>query len=187
MVVKRKSISKIANAEKVTNSKHVANEEAEEDADMQIVQVEEENKALSEKELIAARAKELKSMGAGEMKQLMENLGLKTGKKEDMIKSLLKHEAKERVAAQEHKTKIRAVVVKKKQELESQSPSELSKLCEKIGIKGLRSKEEKVQRLLVHWQEHNGVDNALAQIAQEERSKSSGLWTARSFRRCAPS
>merc|ERR1712139_33083 len=47
----------------------------------------------------------------------------------------------------------------------------LSKLCESIGIKGLKSKEEKVQRLLVHWQEHDGVDKALAQIAQEEREQ----------------
>merc|ERR1711959_149250 len=118
-------------------------EEAEEDADMQIVQVEEDQKELSEKELIAARAKELKTMGAGEMKQLLENLGLQTGKKEDMIKTLLKHEAKQRVAVREQKAKIRAVVIQKKQELESQSVSELSKQCESIGIKGLRSKEEK--------------------------------------------
>merc|ERR1712070_267844 len=95
----------------------------------------------------------------------------KTGKKEDMIKSLLKHEAKERVAAREHKAKIRAVVVKKKQELEAQPLPELSKQCERLGIKGLRSKEEKVQRLLVHWQENDGVDKALAQIAQEEREQ----------------
>merc|ERR1719440_1170928 len=121
--------------------------------------------------MVAARAKEMKAMGAGEMKQLLENIGLQTGKKEDMIKSLLKHEAKERAAAQEQKAKIRAVVVKKKQELESQSPSELSKLCESSGIKGLRSKEEKVQRLLVHWQENDGVDKALAKIAQDEREQ----------------
>merc|ERR1719440_1346027 len=121
--------------------------------------------------MVAARAKEMKAMGAGEMKQLLENIGLQTGKKEDMIKSLLKHEAKQRVAAQEQKAKIRAVVVKKKQELESHSPSELSKLCESSGIKGLRSKEEKVQRLLVHWQENDGVDKALAKIAQEEREQ----------------
>merc|ERR1712059_190380 len=66
---------------------------------------------------------------------------------------------------------IRAVVVQKKQELESQSLPQLSKLRDNIGIKGLRSKEERVQRLLVHWQEQDGVDKALAQIAQDERQK----------------
>merc|ERR1719272_2031920 len=85
-----------------------------------------------------------------------------------MIKALLKHEAKARVGAREQKTKIRTVVVKKKQELEGNSPSELSKLCDAAGIK-CKSKEERVQRLLVHWQENDGVDKALTQIAQEER------------------
>merc|ERR1719456_1413385 len=99
------------------------------------------------------------------------NNGLATGKKEVMIKALLKHESKARAAAREQKAKIRAVVVKKKQELESSSPSELSKMCESLGIKGVRSKEERVQRLLVHWQENDGVDKALAQIAHEERKQ----------------
>merc|ERR1719272_783245 len=88
-----------------------------------------------------------------------------------MIKALLKHEAKARVGAREQKTKIRSVVVQKKQEVEGNSPSELSKLCDAMGLKGLRSKEERVQRLLVHWQENDGVDKALAEIAQEERTR----------------
>merc|ERR1711904_424039 len=48
---------------------------------------------------------------------------------------------------------------------------ELSKLCDSMGLKGLRSKDERVQRLLVHWQENDGVDNALAQIAKDERKQ----------------
>merc|ERR1719456_328745 len=99
------------------------------------------------------------------------NNGLATGKKEVMIKNLLKHESKARAVAREQKAKIRAVVVKKKQELESSSPSELSKMCDALGIKGVRSKEERVQRILVHWQENDGVDKALTQIAQEERTR----------------
>merc|ERR1719321_1179830 len=88
-----------------------------------------------------------------------------------MIKSLLKFEAKARAAAREQKAKIRDVVVKKKQELEAKSLPELSKLVDAIGIKGLRSKEERVQRLLVHWQETDGVDKALARIAEDERKQ----------------
>merc|ERR1719337_658295 len=88
-----------------------------------------------------------------------------------MIKALLKHEAKARAAAAAQKAKIRTVVVKKKQELESLSTSELSKLCDSMGVKGLRSKEERVQRLLVEWQEKDGVDKALAEIAEQERKQ----------------
>jgi len=59
--------------------------------------------------------------------------------------------------------------VEKKQELEALPTAQLSKACEVAGFKGLRSKEERVQRLLVQWQENDGVDKALTQIAREER------------------
>merc|ERR1712070_663953 len=62
-------------------------------------------------------------------------------------------------------------VIKKKQELEALSTQELSKLCDSMGVKGLRSKEERVQRLLVRWQEDDGVDKALAEIAKAERKQ----------------
>merc|ERR1719201_3298897 len=88
-----------------------------------------------------------------------------------MIKALLKHEGKARAVAQAHKAKIRGVLIKKKQELEDLSLPELGKLCNDIGLKGLKGKPERVQRLLVEWQETDGVDRALAQIAQAERQK----------------
>merc|ERR1719321_4961 len=145
-----------------------AKEQVDEDVEGQIVAVE-DKKEVSEKDLVAARTKELKTLGAAELKEILTSNGLATGTKEVMIKTLLKHEAKARVAANEQKAKIRAVVVKKKQELEGLSTSELNKLCESKGIKGLRSKEERLQRLLVQWQESDGVDKALAQVAQNER------------------
>merc|ERR1712139_378801 len=131
----------------------------------------EESTELSERDLVAARTKELKSMAAGDLKELLSSHGLGTGTKEVMIKALLKHEAKTRAAASAQKAKIRTVVVQKKQELESMSTAELNKACDSAGIIGLRSKEERVQRLLVQWQENDGVDKALAQIAEEERKQ----------------
>merc|ERR1719375_1628730 len=88
-----------------------------------------------------------------------------------MIQSFVKHEAKARAAANEQKAKIRNVVVKKKEELENLSTSEMSKLCETTGIKGVRSKEERVQRLLLQWQETGGVDKALSQMAEDDRKQ----------------
>jgi len=143
---------------------------AEEDEDMgvQLVAVAKQEDQ-SEKDVIAERTKELKSMPAGDLKELVEGHGLEKGTKEAMIKSMLKYEAKVRTAAKEQKAKIRAVVVKKKQELESLSILELGKLCNDMGLKGLKSKPERVQRLLIQWQENDGVDQALTKIAQEER------------------
>lgn len=168
MVLKRKTVSKLATSMKVAAQ---TKEDIDEDTEQaQIVPVEVE-KELSEKDLAAARTKELKSMAAGDLKELLLSNGLATGTKEIMIKTLLKHEAKVRIAANEQKAKIRGVVVQKKQELESLPAPELSKLCDKMGIKGLRSKEERVQRLLVQWQESDGVDKALAKIAEDERKQ----------------
>jgi len=169
MVAKRKTVSKLAGAFKEVTKDTV--DTVDEDMDAQIVPVEEEQKELSEKDLVEVRTKELKSMSAEQMKQLCLSNGLEKGSKEVMIKTLLKHEAKARMAVRDQKAKIRAVVVKKKQELESQSLSELGKLCDSLGIKVSKNKEERVQRLLVNWQENDGVDKALTQIAQEERKQ----------------
>merc|ERR1712032_420433 len=109
-------------------------------------------------------------MSASDLKEFVLSKGLETGTKEVMIKTLLKHEANARAVVKEQKTKIRAVVVKKKQELEALSVPELGKLCNEAGLKGLKG-PERVQRLLVHWQENNGVDKALAEIAQDERKQ----------------
>merc|ERR1712178_313974 len=168
-VAKRKTLRKLAQTAGKVHSKANVEEEVDSDADAQIVPVEEEPKEMSEKEFAATRAKELQSMYMDQLKELVTSNGLATGKKEAMIKALIKHESKARAAAREQKAKIRAVVVKKKQELENSSTSELNKLCDSLGLKGVKSKEERVQRLLVHWQENDGVDKALTEIAKEER------------------
>jgi len=169
MVMKRKTVSKLASVAQA--SRATIKGDVEEEVEEQIVAVEEDNKEVSDKEMVAARSKELQAMYMDQLKQLLVSNGLATGKKEAMIKTLLRHEAKTRAAALQQKAKVRDVVVKKKQELEASSTSDLNKLCEASGIKGLKSKEERVQRLLVHWQENDGVDKALAQIAQEERTQ----------------
>lgn len=168
MVQKRKTVSKLAAAAQVASKDNM---EVEEEQDLQIVAVEKEATDVSEKELVVQRTKELKAMSADDLKQLLSSNGLETGKKEVMISAFLKFEAKARAAVKAQKSRIRAVVVAKKQELEGLPTAQLNKLCETAGMKGLRSKEERVQRLLVQWQENEGVDKALAQIAQAERKQ----------------
>merc|ERR1719174_1643097 len=86
MVAKRKTVSKLASASKVVTKDDVVDE----GMDAQIVPVEEETKELTEQDLVAARMKELKSMSAEQMKELVLSNGLEKGSKEVMIKSLLK-------------------------------------------------------------------------------------------------
>lgn len=167
---KRKALSTVvpaAAAARATKGKATADENADENADEQIVPFEE--KEATEQELVISRTKELKSLAVEDLKKLLLANGLETGKKGDMIASMLKHEAKLRKAAKEQKAQIRAVVVEKKQELERMPLPKLSNACEESGLKGLKNKEAKVQGLLVQWQRDGGVDKALAAIAHAAR------------------
>jgi hypothetical protein len=177
MVQKRKALSTIAKvaaqaedviSKIVKNPKGDADLDEEEETEQEEISPE-EALAQREQEIKIERTKELKSMYMDELKSLGTESGLATGSKEVMIKALLKHEAKVRAEKHAHEAKIRAVVIKKKDELENTSMADLAKMCDSIGAKGVRAKPDRIQRLLVHWQNNDGVDKALAQIATEER------------------
>merc|ERR1711972_76548 len=125
----------------------------------------------TEADINKERTKELKAMSAADLKEMVLSLGLETGTKDIMIGRVLKHEGKLRKEAVAQKAKIRMVVSQKKQELEEMPLAELTKRCNDAGFKGLRSKPEKVMRLLVHWQENDGVDQAFASLAIQERTE----------------
>jgi len=179
MVAKRKTLSAInkkinsrssnaaSNAKVLEPEPEHEEEEVVSDSEMQIVAVEEASPEMKEKEIVEQRTKELKSLSVSFLKELISSKDLTTGKKDDMIKALLKFEAKERVEARDHEATIRAVVTTKKEELESTPVAELSKLCE--GVKGVRSKQERITHLLQIWLQADGVDKALAKIAQDAR------------------
>jgi len=122
-----------------------------------------------EKETLAARKKELKSMPANEMKELVLSKGLEKGNKEEMIETLAAYEGKRRAEVHAHEVKLRAVVVNKKEEFEAKSIPELTELCADIGITGRMTKEERVTQLLRQWQKDDGVSKALAQRARDAR------------------
>eukprot|EP00927_Polykrikos_kofoidii_P053739 TRINITY_DN482_c0_g2_i1.p1 TRINITY_DN482_c0_g2~~TRINITY_DN482_c0_g2_i1.p1 ORF type:complete len:525 (-),score=174.37 TRINITY_DN482_c0_g2_i1:227-1726(-) len=119
----------------------------------------------------ARRVKELKAMPVGDLKELVAGKGLDAGIKADMVEAIVAFEAKGRADAREHEAKRREVVVGKLKEFEGQSVSELSKQCAAIGIKGNMSKQQRVEHLLKHWQQADGVDKALAQMAKDERKR----------------
>merc|ERR1712048_1168419 len=125
---------------------------------------------MGEKEAVATREKELKSMYVDALKKLTESKSLPTGKRDDMIKAILKVEAKERAQHRDHEAAIRAAVTKKKQELEALSIPELKRLCTEKEIKGTLSKVERVETLLKIWVDDDGISKAQIQQAREERA-----------------
>jgi len=155
-------------------------EEAEDEVEEEAVEEEEETEspeevlARQEKETTAARTKELKGMYIDALKSLASSKGLDASKKDDIIKAVLSCEAAERAKAREHENKIRTVVANQKQELEGMSIPALKQMCSEKGIGGILSKQARVEQLLKHWQEDDGVDKALAKMAQDARATELG-------------
>merc|ERR1740121_2830514 len=119
--------------------------------------------------MVEARKKELKATPVATLKELLEAAGLDSGKKEEMVDRLAKHEATARKEARAQQERIRKVLVDKKTEIEGLSAPELKGRCAEEGIKGQLPKEARVEALIKVWQEDDGVDKALAKMSTDMR------------------
>jgi len=174
---KPRTVSKVAEEAEIklkkpqTVSKVAEEAETKRDDTLEEKNAEKKSVASAERELVAARKTELKAMFVEDLKELLVASGLPTGKKEDMISALSSFEAKARAAVRDQEAKVRGVVVRKKSDLEALTPQELKDLCDGVGIKGVLSKQSRVELYLTWWQENKGVDNALAKVAHDLREE----------------
>jgi hypothetical protein len=171
MALKRKAVAtatvstRIKAKTKPTEETEVPEEEVEVEPEVK----EEETAEQREEELRSERRKELKAMYAEELKQLAVSNGLQVTKKEEIIEALLSHEANLRAAAKEHEARLRSVVIARKEELERMAIGDLKDLCISKGIKGVLTKQVRVEQLLAIWQQEGGVDKALAKLSLDAR------------------
>merc|ERR1719230_1689256 len=124
--------------------------------------------AKEEEEITSQRRKELKAMYVDELKKLANNTGVSGGKREDLISGILKSELKTRAEKREEEAAVRGFVVEKKEELETQSATDLKKLCAAHGIEG-SSKSQRVEQLLAKWMQDDGIGKARAKAAYDAR------------------
>jgi len=129
----------------------------------------EEQTAEVEAQTVAARKKELKGMSAEDLKALLSQDGLEPGKKVSMVEALVAHEATARASARERAASLRAAVVEKKSELEGLGLPNLKELCVAHGIRGILTKQARVEQLLEQWLGDNGVEKVLAKKARDSR------------------
>jgi len=184
MVAKRKALVKSAenifgrpntkmiekeDADMKEESEEEDDEETEELSEQEILANKKKEEKQQEKETVAKREKELKSMYVEDLKKLVESKSLQVGKRDDMIKAIIKVEAKERAEVREHEVTIRAIVNKKKDELEALSAPELKDLCAEKGLKGTMPKQDRIETLLKLWLEADGINKARLQEACEAR------------------
>jgi len=113
--------------------------------------------------------KELKAMEVGDLKELVDSLSLERGKKVDMIEAVLAHESKLRLQKRKREEAIRDVIVEKTQELESLPAQKLKDRCLSAAILGNITKQERIKKLILQWQEQGGVEKALEQKNCDKR------------------
>jgi len=173
--MKRKAASTIAAQDKAERAaaKDAVEEEDNEEVEMEEEDEEEENDeteeqkvAREEKGWAASRLKEVKTMYMDGLKKLAEAKGVSAGKKDDMVKHIMKAETKERADKRAHEAKIREIVQKKSDEFEALPIADLKA---RANLKGRVSKTDCIQQLLKSWQDDDGVDKALAEEATNER------------------
>merc|ERR1712036_8328 len=76
-----------------------------------------------------ARQAELKSKSQQELKELLSRQGLETGTKEQMMKTLLAHEAKCREELKAFESKVAEVATQQKDELDNKTNAALKDMC----------------------------------------------------------
>merc|ERR1712021_176414 len=92
-----------------------------------------------------ARESELKSKSLQELKELLSRHGLETGSKDQMLKTLLAHEAKCRENLKAFEAKAGEAVNQKKQELDTKKNDALKALCVAKGLAVGGGKEERIE------------------------------------------
>merc|ERR1719163_586117 len=78
-----------------------------------------------QEDAVKARKAELTSMSQQDLKDLLLRNGLESGSKEQMIKTLLAHEAKVREDLKAYEAKVGEVAAQKKEELDKQTNAAL--------------------------------------------------------------
>lgn len=134
--------------------------------------------ARTKEDLISKQAPELKELcGKRSLKlggtkgELVERLveHAKEDVKKEMVTSLVAFEAKARAHALAHEAKIRDVLSKMKKDYISMTNQELKDLCVSRGLKAGASKEDRVDRILIHARGNGEVERVLASMARDER------------------
>lgn len=129
----------------------------------QLVSKLQDNMSPEDREWLLKRTVELKLMTQKTLKDHLSKLGLKAGIKRDMVNKLLAHETQARRESRARQARAAQVLEDKRRELEGLSSDELKQLCSENGLKLGMTKQERVGRLLAHFEEEGGVEQVLGE------------------------
>merc|ERR1719482_1223389 len=104
--------------------------------------------AMVQEDSANARKAELKSKSQQELKELLSRQGLETGGKEQMINTLLSHEAKCREDLKSFEAKVDEVAARQEEELDKKTNAALKEMCSSRGLPVGGDKEERIERIV---------------------------------------
>jgi len=116
-----------------------------------------------------ARKSELKSKSLQELKELLARNGLESGGKEQMIKTLLEHEAKCRKELQAFEAKVAEVAAQKKEELATKTNAALKELCAAKGLPVGGDKDDRIERIVDEAQKDGDLDKVVCANIRNKR------------------
>jgi hypothetical protein len=122
-----------------------------------------------EKRLAIERTKELNKSKLSTIKETARRKGLDQGKKGKMIESIVASEAKVRENVRKHKANARDVLVLKREEFGKKTNKALKELLQAYALQTSGTKPERIERLLVTWQEQGEIEKVLAGMAFQAR------------------
>merc|ERR1712070_132898 len=106
-----------------------------------------------------------------ELKDLLTRNGLETGGKDQMITTLLAHEAKCREDLKAFDMKVDQMAEKQKEELESKNNAALKEMCAKKGLAVGGDKEERIERLVEEVKKEGGFDQVVSMDIRNKRKQ----------------
>merc|ERR1711865_1086251 len=122
-----------------------------------------------QEEAIAKRKTELAAKALPELKELLSRHGLETGSKDQMVKTMLAHEAKRCEDLKAFELKVDEVVAQKKQQLETQTNAALKDMCAARGLAVGGDKEKRIERLVEEIRKDAEIDKLVSKNLRIKR------------------
>merc|ERR1712080_713773 len=116
-----------------------------------------------------ARKSDLKSKSLQELKELVSRNGLESGSKEQMIKTLLAHEAKCGEELKAFEKKVVEMATQKKEELQAKTNSSLKEMCAAKGLALGGDKDDRIERIVDEAQKEGELDKVVSADIRNKR------------------
>jgi len=124
----------------------------------------------AQEDAVTKRKSELSSKTLPELKELLSRFRLELGTKDQMVKTMLAHEAKLCEDLKAFELKVDEVANQKKEQLEAETNSALKEMCVAKGLPVGGGKEERIERIVEEIRNGGELDKVVSKHIREKRN-----------------